>query len=113
MLNARVGPVARASRLSGATLLLAAWAIVPQAQPILLAQSDVIPPAVAVQSPPNLTTGVTPAAHVTASFTESVQPGSITFLLRDSDNSLVPASTSYDDSTFTAHSLRPTLCRPR
>src|SRR6476659_1545516 len=90
----------RVARRSGLTaLLLAVWAVVPQWQPILPAQSDVTPPAVAVQSPPNLAAGVSASVRVTASFTEPVQPGSITFVLRDSSSAVVPASTLYDAAT--------------
>ena len=97
-----------AVRLSGVTaLLLAAWSGLPQWQPVLLAQADVTPPTIAVQSPPNLTAGVSAAVRVTASFTEPVQPGSITFVLRDSSNSLVPGSMLYDAATRTA-TLTPT-----
>src|SRR5262245_2016762 len=93
----------RFSARSCATLLLvAASFVLPQAQRILLAQSDVTPPAVSLLSPPNSAVNVTADVRVTASFTEAVQPATIAFSLRDSSNTIVPANVSYDASTLTA-----------
>src|SRR5947207_4302748 len=92
----------RTLRPCAAMLLLIAYAVVPYAEPTLFAQSDAVPPAVTVLSPPNSAVNVTTDVRVTASFTELVQPASIAFSLRDSSNVLVAASVSYDASTLTA-----------
>src|SRR6266853_4369582 len=74
------------ARPCAAILLLVAYAVMPHAGPTLLAQSDAVPPAVTVLSPPNSAVNVTTDVRITASFTESVQPASIAFSLRDSSN---------------------------
>ena len=50
---------------------------------------------------PNTSNAAT-TTPVTAVFSESVQPGSISFVLRDAANNVVPASLAYDDSTHQA-----------
>ncbi len=90
-----------ARRLSVMLLVLAVCLVTPWAQNALLAQSDTTPPAVSVASPPNLATGISAAARVTASFTEPVQAASISFVLRDAANAVVPSTTAYDAATLT------------
>ena len=41
-------------------------------------------------------------AAVTATFSEAVQPGTISFVLRDSANNAIPATVTYSGTTFTA-----------
>ncbi len=70
---------------------------------------DVVFSAVAFVSPrltsifplPN-SDGVSATTPITASFTTSIQPGSISFTLTDSLGNKVPATLSYDDTTRTA-----------
>jgi methionine-rich copper-binding protein CopC len=66
------------------------------------AAADTQPPAITAQAPAPGATGVATTSTVTATFDESVQPGSITFELRDPQNALVPATVTYDDPTRTA-----------
>jgi hypothetical protein len=52
-------------------------------------------------------TGVAVGARPTATFSESVSPASISMVLRDAANQVVPSSTSYDAGTYTV-TLTPT-----
>lgn len=63
---------------------------------------DPIPPSVLARTPAPDATEVPTDASVTATFSEPVNPGSISFVLRRPDNSIVPASTSYDGPSRTA-----------
>ena len=64
--------------------------------------TDTIPPAVSDRVPAAGATGVAVSARPTATFTESVAPGTISMVLRDGANQVVPSSTSYDAGTYTA-----------
>jgi Domain of unknown function (DUF4082)/Bacterial Ig-like domain/Bacterial Ig domain len=66
------------------------------------AAQDTQPPTVTGRTPAPGATGVATTTTVTATFNESVQPGSITFELRDPQNALVPATVTYDGPTRTA-----------
>ena len=62
---------------------------------------DATPPTVRSVSPPNGTVGVSATTNVTATFSEEMDPATIsgiTFELRDSSNALVPAAISYDQA---------------
>ena len=65
------------------------------------AQADFQPPTVIAQSPSSNAKSQAVSANVTATFSEAIQPASVTFVLRDSGGSAVSASLSYDASTFT------------
>jgi methionine-rich copper-binding protein CopC len=60
------------------------------------ASVDTVPPGVMSQSPAAGATAVSPGTAVAATFTEPVTPSSISFGLRDSGNSVVPSSVTYD-----------------
>lgn len=71
--------------------------------------ADTTPPGIAATSAGDGTTGVDPAATVTVSFNEPMDPASIntaTFQLRDPANNLVAGTVTYDANTNTA-SLKP------
>ena len=59
-------------------------------------QQVLIPPGVSRVSPAKNKTDVAVDASVTATFTESVQPQSIAFVLRDSQGNALPANVTYD-----------------
>ena len=66
---------------------------------------DTTPPTVSVVSPTAGATSVSAGATVSATFSEPLDPTTInagTFELRDSVNSLVPASVTYNSTTFVA-----------
>ena len=69
--------------------------------------SDTTPPTVVAQAPEPGATAVPVSTTVTVQFSESVQPGSIVFELRNSNNQLAPAAVTYDAGTRTA-TLTPT-----
>ena len=60
------------------------------------------PPAVTSESPAPNAIGVAPATSVSATFSESIQPGTLSFTLKDASNNLVPSSVAYNDATHTA-----------
>jgi hypothetical protein len=64
--------------------------------------SDTQPPSIVARTPAPLATGVSPFVSVTATFDESVQPATISFVLRDPGGNAVPATVSYDAPTRTA-----------
>jgi hypothetical protein len=77
---------------------------------ITASSSDTTPPTVTTVSPANAATGVSASANVTATFSEAMDPGSIstsTFELRDQNNALVPAAVTYNATTRVA-TLDPT-----
>ena len=66
---------------------------------------ETTPPTVTAVSPANAATGVGGSASVTATFSEPMDPASIsasTFELRDQNNGLVPAAVTYDPCTRVA-----------
>jgi methionine-rich copper-binding protein CopC len=63
---------------------------------------DHTPPTVTAETPAPGATGVSTAAGVTATFNESVQSGTISFVLKDSSGNVLPSTVSYDDTTHTA-----------
>ena len=66
---------------------------------------DTTPPTVTVRTPANGSSGIYVGGSATATFSEAVNPGSITtstFLLRDSANTLVPANVTYNAQTNVA-----------
>lgn len=69
--------------------------------------ADTTPPTVTSRSPAPNATGVALGADVIAMFSESVQAGTISFVLRDPANNVVPASVIYNDATHTV-TLNPT-----
>jgi hypothetical protein len=69
--------------------------------------SDTIPPSVSDRTPAAGATGVAVSTRPTATFNEAVTAGSISMVLRDGANQVVPSSTSYDVGTSTA-TLTPT-----
>ena len=71
---------------------------------------DSTPPTVTAVFPPNGATGIATSSTVTAVFSESIDPATVsasTFELRSAANDLVPASVSYSAGTRTA-TLAPT-----
>jgi methionine-rich copper-binding protein CopC len=63
---------------------------------------DAAPPVVTTRSPASAATNVDIAGNVTASFSEALAPGTLSFVLRDAGGAIIPASVSYDAATFTA-----------
>jgi hypothetical protein len=69
------------------------------------APPDNTPPTVTSTQPTNNATGVAPGANLTATFSEAIDPASITtstVTLRDPSNNIVPAAVSYDAASRTA-----------
>src|SRR5262249_31907443 len=62
---------------------------------------DTTPPTVVATSPLDGETGVAAQFTVTATFSESVQPNSISFVLTANDGSTLGSTFSYDDTTRT------------
>ncbi|MEZ6074781.1 MAG: Ig-like domain-containing protein [Pirellulaceae bacterium] len=63
---------------------------------------DVTPPTVVTKNPPRAV-DVSLSTDVMATFSESVvQPSTISFVLRDPNNNLVPSSLNYDAQSLTA-----------
>jgi hypothetical protein len=60
------------------------------------------PPTVVSVTPVAGTTGASTTASLTATFSESVQPGTINLTLKDPSGNQIASSVAYDDSTFTA-----------
>lgn len=69
---------------------------------IALGQTDSRPPGVSSISPSAGAVAVSRLIDVTATFSEPVEPTSISFALRDSTGAAVPAVLRYDPSTWTA-----------
>ncbi|KYC37737.1 hypothetical protein WA1_04255 [Scytonema hofmannii PCC 7110] len=66
---------------------------------------DTTPPTVTASTPVNGTTGVTTSTIITATFSESIDATTIntnTFELRNANNTLIPASVTYDTGNRTA-----------
>ncbi len=63
--------------------------------------SDTTPPSVISETPAPNATGVAITGALTAVFSESIQPASVSFVLKDSSNNVVTATQTYDDSTHT------------
>jgi len=70
------------------------------------AAADTTPPTVTATSPTSGAVGVGVAAAVTATFSEPVQPATVSFTLRDPSNAVVPGLVSYDGPSRTA-TLKP------
>jgi methionine-rich copper-binding protein CopC len=66
------------------------------------AAPDTTRPTVTGKTPAANATGVAAGTKVTVTFSEAVQPDTITFVLKDANNNIVAASVSYDDATQTA-----------
>ena len=69
--------------------------------------ADTTPPQLVAQTPASGATAVPVSSAVTATFSESVTSGSVSFVLKDAANNTVSASVSYNDATRTA-TLTPT-----
>jgi hypothetical protein len=72
-------------------------------------QPDRTPPTVTSSTPADGATGLNVGTGLTAKFNEPITPGSVTtsnFVLRDSNGNPVPATVTYDSSTYTA-TLKP------
>jgi methionine-rich copper-binding protein CopC len=63
---------------------------------------DIVAPTVKAFTPPNNTANLPVTTQPTVTFSESVQPATIGFTLKDSANNQVAGTVSYDDSTHTA-----------
>ena len=64
--------------------------------------NDTTAPTVVAKMPASDSSGVAVSTAVSATFSEAVTGSSVTMELRDPDNSLVPATTSYNPATQTA-----------
>ena len=58
------------------------------------------PPTVVFQTPSSGAVGQAVTSRVAATFSEAIQPSSVTFKLVDSSNNAVPATVSYDSSSY-------------
>ena len=71
--------------------------------PVFTAQSvDTTPPAVAVKNPAPNATGVSTLDTPKATYTEAVQPATVSFVLKKASGTTVPASLSYDAASRTS-----------
>jgi glucose/arabinose dehydrogenase len=68
----------------------------------LRAQADTQPPTVVSRSPAPSATGVSTQIVILASFSEPIQPSTLSFVLRNSGGTVIPATPSYDNATRTA-----------
>ena len=64
--------------------------------------TDTTPPTVTAQNPGNNATGVPVTTSCAATFSESVQPSTINFVLKDGAGNVVPSTVTYTDTTHTA-----------
>ena len=64
--------------------------------------TDTTPPTVTSETPAAGANGVSTTASITATFSESVQAGTISFVLKDAAGNSVTATSRYDSETFTA-----------
>src|SRR5205807_6721667 len=64
--------------------------------------ADTTPPAVSGRSPAPSATGVVTSTAVTVTFSEAVQPSTLSLVLADGSGNPVAASVSYNAATFTA-----------
>jgi hypothetical protein len=64
--------------------------------------SDTVPPTLVAQTPGPNATKVSPGVPVTATFSEPVQGTSISFVLKDPTNAVVPATLTYDNASRAA-----------
>ncbi len=74
----------------------------PVSSSFTTASTDFTPPTVTATSPATGATGVALNSDVSATFSESVQSGTITMVLTDSLNDAIPGSVLYDSDTQTA-----------
>jgi len=70
--------------------------------PAAHSQSDTQPPTITQLSPAAGAIGQSVGVSVSATFSEAVQPSSLSFVLRDSSNTVVPSTVTYVSSTNTA-----------
>ena len=64
--------------------------------------TDSTPPTVTAMNPGNSATGVSITTTCMATFSESVQPSTINFVLKDGAGNVVPSTVTYTDTTHTA-----------
>ncbi len=64
------------------------------------AQSGGQPPTIVFQTPSPGAMGQAVTSRVAATFSEAIQPSSVTFVLVDSSNNAVPATVSYDPTSY-------------
>ena len=67
----------------------------------LIQSTDSIPPSVTGQAHTPNATGVSVSTTITATFSEAVQPGTISFTLQDSSGRAIPTSLAYANQTAT------------
>jgi glucose/arabinose dehydrogenase/phosphodiesterase/alkaline phosphatase D-like protein len=93
-----------AARWFVATAIVAVVAtLTPVTKPAALrAQGDTQPPAVVSRSPSPSATTVSTQIIVRAIFSEAIQPATLSFVLRNSGGTIIPATATYDSDTLTA-----------
>ncbi|MDB5309385.1 MAG: hypothetical protein JWO38_3587 [Gemmataceae bacterium] len=64
--------------------------------------SDTTPPTVVGVTPANNSTGVLPNTPITVTFSEAVDPTTITLVVKDASNAVVPGTLTYDPTAFVA-----------
>src|SRR5205085_1693427 len=64
--------------------------------------TDTTPPGVINETPAPCATSIGTGTTLTAAFNESIKSGTISFVLRDASNNVVPSTVSYSDTTLTA-----------
>ena len=69
---------------------------------VVPAPPDTTPPTVTAVGPQDGATGVALGVVAVAGFSEPVIPGTISFVLRDPANNVVPSTMTYDGATTTA-----------
>ena len=69
------------------------------ASPVSWSFTTAGPPQVTSETPASGVTGIATLTTVTATFNEAVQPGTISFVLKDASNNVVPATVTYDSGT--------------
>ena len=66
---------------------------------VTVANADVTPPAVTARTPAPGATGVPVSVNPTATFSEAIEPFTLSFVLTDPSSTIVPSSTAYDAAT--------------
>nr|WP_210420245.1 Ig-like domain-containing protein [Aquisphaera giovannonii] len=83
---------------AGNALAATSWSFTTAAA----APADTTPPTVSARTPGSGAVGVATSTAVTATFSESVQAGTIVFTLKDNAGNALASTVAYDSSTYTA-----------
>lgn len=80
--------------------LLLVFSLCAATPSLVRAQSSAQAPGIVAQTPSPGATGLAVNCRVAAAFSEAIQPSSVSFVLVDSTNAKVPATLTYDPSSY-------------